>query len=378
MQLRLLVATALGLAALLVPVRALSGIDEQEAGFRFEVFLDSDDVHVFSTGSDYRLDLSGDADVRLSWDRETVIVPGVSSPPGSQDAVDAISGASRPIASSQDAYSDFRKTRNQLDTGARWRAFAAGYYVSDEEDYFAQKISGGWSRTFRQDNLQLDGGVSYGWDDIRPFADEDAGGGSDRKTTFHWSLVATQVAGPTTMVQGGLESSMVHGLQHNPYRNVYVVDGYVPELHPDERSRWDAFVKVNQYLPGRASLNLSYVFYGDDWGIGSHTLGAKLHQYLGRDVIVRYRYRFYSQSPADFHRDEYTEPGGVDGHRTGDYRMGDFDAHLFGTRVSWNLGRGPIPIPALNGIRADLKYERYFNSNNFSANILESGLSLSF
>jgi hypothetical protein len=58
--------------------------------------------------------------------------------------------------------------------------------------------------------------------------------------------------------------------------------------------------------------------------------------------------------------------------------MGDFDAHLFGTKVSWNLGRGPIAIPARNGIRADLKYERYFNSNNFSANIFESGLSLSF
>ncbi|HMB69321.1 MAG TPA: DUF3570 domain-containing protein, partial [bacterium] len=207
MQLRIPVATALGVAALLVPVRALSGIDEQEAGFRFEVFLDSDDVHVFSTGSDYRLDLSDDKALRLSWDRETVIVPGVSSPPGSQDAVDAISGASRPIASNAEAYSDFRKIRNQLDAGAQWRQFAAGYYVSDETDYFAQKLSAGYSHSLRDDNLQIDGGLSYGWDDIQPFADQDGAGGSDSKSTFHWSLVATQVATPTTMVQGGLESS---------------------------------------------------------------------------------------------------------------------------------------------------------------------------
>jgi hypothetical protein len=103
-----------------------------------------------------------------------------------------------------------------------------------------------------------------------------------------------------------------------------------------------------------------------------------LHQYVNESVVVRYRYRFYRQTAADFWRDDYTEAGGVDGYQTADYRVGDFDAHLFGTKLTWDVGRGPLAVPALNGIRVHLKYERYFNSNNFSANIFESGLTLSF
>jgi hypothetical protein len=363
---------------LLLPGGAHADIENPEAGIRFELFADSDDVHVYSTGSRFDLELGSTARASVDWDREVVVIPGISSPPGSQEAVDAISGASRPISSAGDAFSEFRKTRQQVDTDVAWRGLHGGYYVSDEKDYFAQKISAGASRELFGNNLKLDVGGSYGWDDVQPFEDADAGGPESRKTTRHWSVVATQVATPTTVVQGGVENSRVHGLQHNPYRTVWVAGERLPELHPAERSRWDAFLKVNRYLPGRAALNLDYTVYRDDWGIASQTLGAKLHQYLGSDFVVRYRYRFYSQSPADFWREDYTEPGGVDGLRTGDYRMGDFDAHLFGTRISWSLDHGPFGIGALEGVRAHVKVERYFNSNNFSANLFESGCTLSF
>jgi Protein of unknown function (DUF3570) len=379
MQLRRsLLAARIALVPLTLPGVAHAGIEDPETGIRFGMFADSDNVHVFTTGSRVDLDVGRSARASVAWDHEVVVIPAITAPPGSQEAVDAISGASRPISSSQDAFSDFRKTREQVDTDLTWRGLRGGYYVSDEPDYFAQKVSAGASRGMLGDDLKLDFGASYGWDRLTPVADADAGAPADRKTTRHWSVVATDVATPTTVVQGGVENNRVVGLQHNPYRTVWVAGDRIPERHPGERSRWDAFVKVNRYLPGRAALNLDYMLYHDDWGIASQTVGAKLHQHVGSGVVVRYRYRFYSQSSADFWRDEYTEPGGVDGFRTGDYRMGAFDAHLFGTRITWSLPHAPFGIRALEGLRAHLKVERYFNSNNFSANLFESGCTLSF
>lgn len=373
------IAPACAVVALLAAASAArGGIADPRTGFRYGLFTDSDDVHVQSWIGNWETDFDRQVKASLSWEHETVVVPAVSSPPGSQEAADAISGASRPISSSQGAFTEFRKNRQQIDAAVARPEGGLNYYRSDEEDYLAQRVGANASRSFLQGNLDLYVSGSWGWDDIHPFEDDDAGAPNERKTTAHWAVVTTRTATPTTVVQLGVENSRVRGLQHNPYRTVWVDGTYVPESHPRDRARWDGYVKVNQYLPGRSSLNLSYMRYGDDWGIRSHTIGAKLHQYVGEDVVVRYRYRYYTQGQADFYRESYDAPLLPDGYVSDDYRVGAFDAHLFGTRLAWSLDRGPFGIPALEGVRASVKIERYFNSNNFSANIFESECTLSF
>jgi hypothetical protein len=93
--------------------------------------------------------------------------------------------------------------------------------------------------------------------------------------------------------------------------------------------------------------------------------------------VVRYRYRYYTQASAIFYRDDYTQTGGVSGFQTADYRLGDFGANLFGGRIAWRPYRvlGKV-FPA--SAQLILSYERYFNSNNFSANVLETGLLIVF
>ena len=113
------------------------------------------------------------------------------------------------------------------------------------------------------------------------------------------------------------------------------------------------------------------------WGVTSHSLGGRLNQYISEDVLVRYRYRYYTQGAADFYQGEYADSTGINGYRTADYRLEEFGSHLFGVHVDFNLG-GLANRPMLRRIHLELKYERYFNSSNFSANIFESGLSYKF
>lgn len=364
--------------ALIVAVPPATAIDGQNARLAFEYFADSDNVHVYSTGGDYGVDFAANRRLSLAWNHELVVVPGVSAPAGSDEALDSISGASRPIGSTSDPYSDWTKTRDQLNVVGTWAWSSLGYYVSNESDYFAQMVHGGLERRMFNENTLFRLAGSYGWDEIQPDEDDDTATAPDTKNTLHLSAVLTQVLTPTTVVQLGAELAQVDGLQHNPYRTVYVDGAYVTELHPDQRSRQDVYLKVNQYLPNRSSLKVDYKLYTDDWGVSSHTIGGKINQYVGGDVVMRYRYRYYSQTNAEFWRSEYTEPVGPGGYRTADYRLGDFTAHLFGAKLTWDLSGSALAARWFRGTSLNLKFERYFNSNNFSANIFESGLAFAF
>ncbi len=350
--------------------------DEQEATYLFRFFTDADEVRVQSHYAFYDLALENDIDLAMHVNHERVTIPAVSAPAGSEEAVDAITTASRPI--SGDAFEDFVKVRNEIQANTSVKGLDLGYYVSDESDYFAQQASAEYTAKLFGENLYVNGGTSYGWDRIEPLSDDDTATPDDEKTNLHGHVVLTRILTSTTLFRVGAEVNRVRGLQHNPYRNVYAGGGAQPEVHPDERLRRDYFVRVNQYFHNRSSLKLSYRFYEDDWGVQSHALGAKIHQRVGSWVDVRYRYRYYEQTAADFYRDEYEFSEGIDGFRSGDYRLNAVSSHLFGTRLDADLGMLAPESRWMTQFRVSFGYERYFNDTNFSANVFESGLNFQF
>jgi hypothetical protein len=159
---------------------------------------------------------------------------------------------------------------------------------------------------------------------------------------------------------------------------VYAGGTNVPERHPEHRERRDAFVKLNRFFDNRSSVRLSYRLYNDDWGIVSHELSSKLSQYITQGMFVRYQYRYYTQTPARFYRDEYLTTNGVDGYLSGDYRVGPLSAHLFGLSLNFDLGTMASSMPVFGRTALVIGYERYFNSNNYSADFLETGLDFRF
>ena len=81
---------------------------------------------------------------------------------------------------------------------------------------------------------------------------------------------------------------------------------------------------------------------------------------------------------ADFYRLVYPSTDGVGGYLTGDYRMAALSSHLFGVAVNLDFGVLAAESATLRRLRARMSYDRYFNSNNYSANILESGVDFRF
>lgn len=347
---------------------AMTTLSDQTTELLMQLFVDSDHVGVRSAIAHYELTLEGNTSLSLHWNNERVTIPAISAPPGTQEAVDAITTASRPIAGN--AFQDFAKVRNEVQGDLKRGPASLGYYLSNETDYVGQQVIAGYNRDFHDAQLNLSFGSSFGWDAIDPVADDDTQTAADHKTTLHWNAVATRVLTPTTLVRLGLEYNLVSGLQHNPYRNVYAGGTRVPERHPDHRQRRDAFLKLHQYFHNRSSLKFNYRFYDDDWGIDSHELGSTLSQYVTHGVFASYEYRYYTQTAADFYRDEYATVGGVDGYLSGDYRMAVLSSHLFGVSLDVDLRDLAMDAPVLGRMGLRFNYERYFNSNNYSANIL--------
>jgi hypothetical protein len=363
-------------AGLAAPSAAQESGDTHELNAVTRFFLDSDKVAVRSFIEQYTVPLRDGLGFTVHWNNERVVVPAVAAPPGSQDAVDAITTASRPI--SGNAYQDFVKVRNEFTGTLARRDVSLEYYHSVESDYLARQVAASWNRDFQDDQFNVALGTSWGWDDIEPLANDRQNAGADRKTTLHWNAVATQVLGPTTVLRGGVEMNQVSGLQHNPYRRVYAGGTNVPERHPDRRWRRDAFLKLNQWFDNRSSVRADYRFYTDDWGVHSHETSAKLSQYLTQGVYAQYDYRWYTQTAADFWQPEYAGTTGVDGFLTGDYRLGPLSSHLFGIALNFDLGVLASESKFLRRLNVSLDYERYFNSNNYSADILETGIDFRF
>ncbi len=321
--------------------------------------------------------LSRRAVLSLRYSLDRVSLPPVRGIAGIPAPIDGITGASRPVGATgiADAYS---KNRNEFIAGLELSSFSIQGYYSQESDYIGRLATVGISEEFNQKNTNLSLSFSQGYDDINPT------GSANHyiKKSQAVNLALTQALSPKSSLRIGADIQRLDGYQSNPYRTVYVGGDHYFERHPPERLRSAVYMKFNTYLApsGRgAALWLEGRYYWDDWGVESKTFGVKFYQYLSRAVLVRYRYRYYTQTGADFYSPSYPLQG-VPAFYTADYKLQPFDAHLFGVLLECDLnslGR-KSRIGLLGSSTLDVKYERYFSSNDFSANIFQLGLTFNY
>lgn len=359
------------LATVLALVSAAGG--QEKVSVRTNLFMDNSGTAVQSPALEFAKKLTNDIVFSMRYTLDRVIIPPIRGLAATPSPTDAITGASRPVSGDEPANQAFTKERNEVTLGVELPFVGLGYYYSNEADYLGRMATISTDFDFNQMNTNLALRYSYGWDRITPLGTDTL----HTKNTHSVNATLTQILSPVMIGRAGVDIAHVDGFQSNPYRSVFAGGLNRPEVHPQERLRAAIFFKVNRYFTTRTAVNAEYRFYRDSWNVQSHTLGVLYYQYFSDNLLIRYRYRYYVQSAAHFYRRQY---GSVQPYITSDYKLEPFNAHLFGLKVEYklkNLVEGGVLSFLANGT-LEAKYERYFSSNDFIADIYQIALVVNY
>lgn len=366
----MLVAIALGAVIFAAKV----SFTNDSISLRTNFFKDSGGLLVQSPTLQLVKDLARNTVLSVQYTLDRVNIPpyrGISAKPL---PLDGISGASKPVNSANpDAV--FIKNRNEMVAALSSTNWNATAYYSLENDYVGRLVGFGINQDSNQKNTTLSLSLSYGFDTINPLGQQ----ATFTRRNILADASITQTLSSIAIMRFGIDVSLLNGFQSNPYRTVNVAGGYAPEKHPQQRLRAAGYVKLNTHLkPANAALWTEYRVYGDDWGILSHTIGLRFYQNLSKRLLMRYRYRFYTQSAANFWRKDYSLLQRQPKFFTDDYKLEPFNSHLFGFHLAYKLEALSKRLPLMEQTSLDVKYERFFTSNNFTANIFQIGLTFEY
>ncbi len=240
------------------------------------------------------------------------------------------------------------KTSEQTSIGAR-----AGF--STEYDYQSIHLGGDYTWERRDKDAKLTFSLDSFLDTIEPIRWNGVTDPDEDRTSVAATVSWYQIFDKKTHGTLGATISSQSGFLSTPYNSVIFDDGSVnpnPDLDnnaiggqafevvPDNRLRTVIYGRARRLVaPGRA-IELGGRFYSDDWGITGFDIMPRFIQSFndGRNVL-ELRYRFYTQSEADFYQREIfgaTLPA----ERSQDSDLGDFSSNTLGTTWTWNRSAG--------------------------------------
>lgn len=300
MTARLLATLALGLA---LPLVGAAPAAANEGGISLFVRQDSDETFVIAPR------VSATAVVE---DR-TQITGAYSADVWTAASIDIRTAATAPITEQRDQV-DFSLSHELDDV-----TFAGAYYYSGENDY--------WSHGFTLRSIQeLNGNATTLEESVRFIYDINGRSGDPQfeepAATYGAKLVLTQIFSAEAILQIGYEGMYRDGFQASVYRYVGVggdgVCGWnpetgapgsaelcLPEVHPLTRLRNAAVARFRYAFSDDSSAGVGYRFYVDTWGVISHTAAAQIAWIPSPDQVLTLRYRFYTQTAANFYERVY-------------------------------------------------------------------------
>lgn len=173
--------------------------------------------------------------------------------------------------------------------------------------------------------------------------------GTDDRTSIAGTASWYQIMTPTMHGEFGVTLSSQSGFLETPFNSVVIEDGVsvppfpfangslgfeVPEEHPDSRFRAALFGRVRHLVDENSAIELGGRIYNDDWGIQGFSIEPRWYEDLVQDEVrLRLRYRYYTQSEADFYGEHFL-PGSEFGELTQDSDLADFDSHTIGAKLS--------------------------------------------
>lgn len=339
------------------------------------------------------------------WETSTrVIAPEVRGRLVSPDGVqidgsyllDAITSAS--IAAGVQEDIRFTEVRNQgtlgvsreFDLGEAQLRLGTSGRVSHEPDYLATGMTAYGTLSLNQRNTVLNLSLTYIHDDVGAVVrggearvDGDGRDLSDRGRqgqlegiTAGFSL--NQVLSPVATLVLGYQLVQNWGFLQNPYRRASVSENLSPELHPGERTRNTLYGRLAYFVPETSTaFHLMYRAYFDNWEVGALTPEIRVYQMIGSSVVLRLRYRHYTQVNSFFYQDSYS---GDEDYFSADQKMDRFYSHLFGVQLRVGLDfLQRTPLDFMQRAWLDMSFNFWNQTSRFGDGILaQAGVRLPF
>lgn len=185
------------------------------------------------------------------------------------------------------------------------------------------------------------------------------------------SLSWAQTITPELVSDVGYDFGGLWGLQTNPYRTVSVQGANRDETHPDTRYRHTFHAGLAYYVrTSRTAIHALYRVYLDSWDIAALNPEVRVYQELGDDVVLRTRYRFFTQTAAYF-----TQAPALyvadDPYVTTDPKMTAFHTHLLGVSALVRLGfLDGTALSFAHRFELDFAFDYLWNTNRYGDGVI--------
>lgn len=274
-------------------------------------------------------------------------------------------GAPAPAGSDQVPLAELEDERHALvtDISRRFGPWTGRFEFaySDEDDYLSRGYAATVVRALNENNTELQAGFSYIDDTIR-FAEHRP------KRTRDYLLGVTQVLDRNTTLTLNLSWGRTRGFITDPYKlvakTIEVAPGLplnltFPENRPDRRDKAIVYARLLHLFENlRGTIDISYRYLDDDWGLESDTLELGWLQRWGERWIVQPFFRWYAQNAADFYIYDLNttpivpvaNPTPAGPFYSSDYRLSKFAATTAGLKITYAVD---------DQWAVDLSYERY-------------------
>jgi len=166
---------------------------------------------------------------------------------------------------------------------------------------------------------------------------------TDRRT---YRIGVSQIVTKNLVVGATFEAITDEGFLNNPYRSVRYVDpssgtgySFEAEIYPRTRTSNAIAISSRYFLPYRAAIRGEYRFFTDTWGIISHTAEVGYTHPWDPKWIFDAKYRFYTQSNADFYSDLFSRSQ-AQNFEARDKELATFTSNTIGVGASYEFPGG--------------------------------------
>ncbi len=314
--------------------------------------------------------------VRLSLDGLTGASPNGAAPANGIQTFTRPSGNGSYSAPQGETPLDktFKDTRVSVDGSLtrplnRLTSLVFGGHLSGEHDYTSLGGNVGVSRALNRKNTTLSASFAYSHDIVRPIGgppvplanmaqpvfggggdDDGIGGASRSKNAIDVLFGVTQILNRTTVLRLNYSINHTSGYLNDPYKLVSVTQGlagiepgepvrYINESRPESRNKRAIFAELRHYMRGH-TVDLSYRYFDDSWGVRSQTVDFHYHLPLKSGHAIEPHVRWYRQSQANFYQAFLLDGATTPTYVSADYRLAPFHALTVGLKYLHSLAHG--------------------------------------